>query len=221
MIGSDFDIGGLALPRPTASRNSKELGQAEFLELMIAQIQNQDPFEPVENSAFVGQLAQFSTVTGISEISQSVGALSDALLANQAIQASTMIGRSVLVESSRGALNAGGTMRGSVDMPIDAAAATVRISDQAGQLVREFEVKGPPGSLVDYTWNGVNRDGEPVAPGIYEIEAFVDGGLSDLSISTLAHVKVLSVSLDPSGAGSLITTEDGQQLRLAQVRAIQ
>ena len=221
MIGSDFDISGLSLPRPTASSNSKELGQAEFLELMIAQIQNQDPFEPVENSAFVGQLAQFSTVTGISEISQSVGALSDALLANQAIQASTMIGRSVLVESSRGALNNGGTMRGSVDMPIDAAAATVRISDQAGQLVREFEVTGPPGSLVDYTWNGVNRDGEQVAPGIYEIEAFVDGGLSDLSISTLSHVKVLSVSLDPSGAGSLITTEDGQQLRLAQVRAIQ
>jgi len=220
MIGSDFDIGNLALPTQSPKSGRDDLGQEQFLELMIAQIQNQDPFEPIENGAFVGQLAQFSTVTGISEISKSVAALSDALLANQTIQASTMIGRSVLVETPIGVLDGDGSLSGSVELPLDAAAATVRITDASGQLVREFEIVGPPGGLADYEWDGMNRAGEPAAPGKYFVEAFSKSGGKELGVATFAHMRVVSVSIDPSGAGSLIQTEDGQSLRLSQVRAV-
>ena len=123
MIGTDFDLSGLALPSDTQGQRPKELGQAEFLELMLAQIQNQDPFEPMENGAFVAQLAQFSTVTGLSEISTSVAALSDVLLANQTMQASTMVGRTVIVESDEALLGSTGELRASVELPIDASAA--------------------------------------------------------------------------------------------------
>jgi flagellar basal-body rod modification protein FlgD len=220
MIGSEFDISSLAL-RPQSSQDKHdELGQEQFLELMIAQIQNQDPFEPIENGAFVGQLAQFSTVTGISEISKSVAALSDALLANQTIQASTMIGRSVLVETPVGTLGSDGAMHGSVELPPDAAAATIRVTDAAGQLVREFEIGGVPGGLSDYVWNGYDRNGTQAAPGKYFVEAFAESGGQQYGIPTFAHVAVVGVSIDPSGAGSLIQTEDGQSLRLTQVRAV-
>jgi flagellar basal-body rod modification protein FlgD len=220
MIGSEFDISGLALPTQAPRSNRDELGQEQFLELMLAQIQNQNPFEPMDNGAFVGQMAQFSTVTGISEISKSVGALSDALLANQTIQASTMIGRSVLVETPIGLLDGSGSMSGSVEMPADAAAATIRITDGAGQLTREFEITGLPGGLADYKWDGLNGNGEPAMPGRYYVEAFSRSGRNELAIGTFAHMKVVGVSIDPSGAGSLIQTEDGQSLRLSQVRAV-
>ena len=220
MIGTDFDIGGLGLPAQSQGPRRSELGQEEFLELMIAQIQNQDPFEPIENGAFVGQLAQFSTVTGISEISKSVSSLTEALLSNQTLQASTIVGRSVLVESGRAVLGANGPLQGSVEMPIDAAAATVRISDQAGQLVRELDIVGSPGGLADFAWDGTTRTGERAPAGRYTIEAFAEGAGGTIGASTFATLKVVSVSIDPSGKGSRITTEDGQQLRLTQVRAV-
>lgn len=220
MIDADLDITGLALPRPQRDLNRGQLGQEDFLELMVAQIRNQDPFEPVENGAFIGQLAQFSTVTGIAEISKSVAALSDALLANQTIQASTMIGRTVLIEAPRAQLGETGPMRGALEMPADAAHAVVRIFDGSGQLVRELDVIGEPGALVDFEWNGVTRTGEQAAPGSYSVAAFVASGRGDVGLPTFAQLRVESVTLDPSGRGSLITTEDGQQLHLSQVRAV-
>lgn len=220
MISSDFDLSTLALPRPQRDGSRDQLGQEEFLELMVAQIRNQDPFEPIENGAFIGQLAQFSTVTGIAEISKSVAALSDALLANQTMQASAMVGRTVLVEAPRAQLGESTPLRGALEMPFDAATAVVRVSDPSGQLVSEFTVSGVPGALVDFEWNGVTRDGERAAAGAYSISAFAADGRADIAVPTFAHVRVHSVSLDPSGRGSLITTEDGQQLRLSQVRAV-
>jgi flagellar basal-body rod modification protein FlgD len=219
VISTDFDLSALTLPQPKRDENP-ELGQEDFLELMIAQIRNQDPFEPVENGAFIAQLAQFSTVTGIAEISKSVASLSDTLLANQTIQASAMVGRTVLVEAPQAQLGETQPLSGALELPPDAAAATVRISDASGALVREFNVRGVPGALVDFQWDGVTRTGERAAPGLYSISAVAADGSADISVPTYAHVRVHSVSLDPSGAGSLITTEDGQRLRLSQVRAV-
>ena len=220
MIGSDFDIPGLKLPTDSNVPVNRELGQAEFLELMLAQIQNQDPFEPMENGAFVAQLAQFSTVTGLSEISTSVAALSDVLLANQTMQASTMVGRTVVVESNESVLGETGPLRASVELPIDASSADVRITSPSGQLVREFRVNGDPGSLVSFSWNGIRDNGDAAVPGRYTISATSNNGTADIDAPLFSEVQVVSVSLDPNGAGSLITTEDGRQLRLSQVRAV-
>ena len=220
MIGSEFDLPGLSLPATQQGPRSSELGQAEFLELMLAQIQNQDPFEPMENGAFVAQLAQFSTVTGLTEISSSVAALSDVLLANQTMQASTMVGRTVLVESPQALLGQTGSLRASVELPVDAGSAQVRITSPSGQLMRSFSVTGEPGGLVEFAWDGIAADGEAALPGKYTITATANNGQAEIDAPTFSEVKVVSVSLDPAGGGSLITTEDGRQLRLTQVRAV-
>ncbi len=220
MIESEFDIPGLALPKPELSARNKELGQAEFLELMLAQIQNQDPFEPMQNGEFVAQLAQFSSVTGLAEISESVAALSEVLLANQTMQASTMVGRSVLVESNEALLPATGPLEASVELPIDAANAQVRITGPNGQLVREFSVSGEPGSIVSFSWDGITDEGTAGLAGRYSLSAAANNGSANIDIPTFSQVQVVSVSIDPSGSGSLITTEDGRQLRLTQVRAV-
>lgn len=220
ITNTDFSLQSLAVPTAAADAATKELGQEDFLALMITQIQNQDPFEPMENGDFLAQLAQFSTVSGITEISQSVATLSEALLANQAMQASSMIGRQVLVESNQSLLPAGDSMRGAVDLPPGMDQATVRVTDASGQLVRSFEVAGRGGQLAHFQWDGVTAEGEVAPPGLYQVEASARSGRSDIALQSFMQVGVLSVALDAGGQGSVITTEDGQQLRFSQVRAV-
>ena len=220
VTGTDLDLGSLALPKAVADSASAELGQEDFLTLMITQIQNQDPFAPMENGEFLGQLAQFSTVSGIADISQSVATLSEALLANQAMQASSMIGRQVLVESSQAELGYGQPVRGAVELPPGVSTANVRITDSSGQLVRNLEVRGRGGSLAHYEWDGITAAGESAPSGPYRLEASARNGRSDIALPGYVQVGVLSVALDAGGQGSVITTEDGQQLRFSQVRAV-
>jgi len=220
VTGTDLDLGSLALPKAVADSASAELGQEDFLTLMITQIQNQDPFAPMENGEFLGQLAQFSTVSGIADISQSVATLSEALLANQAMQASSMIGRQVLVESSQAELGYGQPVRGAVELPPGVSTASVRITDSSGQLVRTLEVRGRGGSMAHYEWDGITATGESARPGPYRLEASARNGRSDIALPGYVQVGVLSVALDAGGQGSVITTEDGQQLRFSQVRAV-
>ncbi|MCH9672510.1 MAG: hypothetical protein K0U93_13805 [Gammaproteobacteria bacterium] len=90
---------GLA-QQTTSNAASKELGQEEFLDLLVAQLQYQDPIKPLENAEFVSQVAQFSSVSGLSEIQKSLGDLVGAFQSNQALQASTLVGREVLLPST-------------------------------------------------------------------------------------------------------------------------
>jgi flagellar basal-body rod modification protein FlgD len=218
--GADLELQSLALPRTAAADATKELGQEDFLALMMTQIQNQDPFEPMESGQFLAQMAQFSTVSGIGEISESVAALSEALLANQAMQASSMIGRSVLVESAQGVLQGNEPMRGALEMPAGTESATVRITDASGQLVRELDVDAQGGALANFAWDGVTTRGELAPAGVYQIQASSRSGGGDISLTSYLQVKVSSVALDAGGVGSVITTDDGQQLRFSQVRAV-
>ena len=89
---------------------SDKLGQADFLKLMTTQLQNQDPFAPMENAEFIAQMAQFSTVTGITEISESLKGMSDQLSEFRIATAANMLGHSVLVPGSIAYPDADGTI---------------------------------------------------------------------------------------------------------------
>ncbi|MGB5260887.1 MAG: flagellar hook capping FlgD N-terminal domain-containing protein, partial [Gammaproteobacteria bacterium] len=110
-----------------------ELGQEDFLKLMTTQLKNQDPFEPMENGEFMGQLAQFGTVSGIEEIRTEIQNLAGSLVSNQAMQASSMLGRAVLVPTGQGVLTSGGSIDGAVELPNSVASMNIGIYDQSGQ----------------------------------------------------------------------------------------
>jgi flagellar basal-body rod modification protein FlgD len=93
-------------------KNTNELGQAAFLELMITQMNNQNPLSPQDNSEFVAQLAQFSSVEGLERLNTSF----NSFMSNNALQASSLVGRSVTVESDTSTLVKGGIVAGSVDL---------------------------------------------------------------------------------------------------------
>ena len=92
-------LSGLGLGEAQAKKKpNDELGQSEFLELMIAQLNNQDPMKPMDNGDFISQMAQFSAVTGLTQLQESFDKLAVSLQSNQALQASSLIGQDVLVQ---------------------------------------------------------------------------------------------------------------------------
>ena len=202
-----------------AEGTRKELGQEQFLELMTAQLQNQDPFKPMESGDFLGQIAQFSTVEGIGELNEAFSGLSQSLVSNQALQAANLVGRRVLAPTGVAALSQGGTIRGNVELPAASGEVVVNVYDQAGQVVRRLELGSQPAGPVEFQWDGLKNDGQFASPGTYFIsaEASVDGRFE--SVEALLASEVRSVTLSNSG-GLLLDLDGVGSLDFSEVRQI-
>ena len=111
-IYSSLGLSGAA--GSSTTKKEESLGQADFLRLMTEQLQHQDPLKPMENSAFLGQLAQFSTVQGIQDLNTQVGNFSTALGNDQVLRGASLVGHQVLVPSSKMALGTDGGVSGAV-----------------------------------------------------------------------------------------------------------
>lgn len=209
----------LNLPRPP-SGGSNELGHDDFLHLMMIQFKNQDPLSPVQNEQFLAQLAQFSTVSGISEMNESMASLAASIQASQALQAASIVGRDVLVDSDTGYMSADQPLKGSVDVPVDAAEVHVRIVDSSGATVREIALGTQSPGMADFEWDGLTSEGEQAPDGEYKIVAEMREGSQAYGLPTLVAARVDSVALGNYGGGAMITTDSGLQLPLSNVRAI-
>ncbi|HHJ12821.1 MAG TPA: flagellar hook assembly protein FlgD [Gammaproteobacteria bacterium] len=200
-------------------KDRKDLGQQDFLKLMTAQLQNQDPFKPMESGDFLAQIAQFSTVEGIGELNSGFSQLSESLVSNQALQASHMIGREVLAPTGVASLQAGSSVQGQVDLPAASSEVTVNIYDQAGQLIRRMQMGPQSAGPVDFRWDGLRDDGSYAAPGNYFIsaEAAIDGRTE--ALETLVASRVRSVTLSNSG-GLLLDLDGVGSLDFSEVRQI-
>jgi len=219
MPNSDFDLSQLAVQRQTQAEKS-ELGQDDFLMLMIEQFRNQDPFAPMENGEFIAQMAQFSQVAGIAEMNDSMKDLAGSIGASQALQASTMVGRSVLADGNVATLGADTPLKGGVELPYGTNAAFVRIFDSQGQPVREISLGSRPAGLATFEWDGLLPDGERAEAGNYLVAAGLRNSGVEEPLGTLVGTRVTSISLTSGGRSAQITTEAGEQLSLSQVRAI-
>jgi flagellar basal-body rod modification protein FlgD len=210
---------GYQLPQ-TTRKASQELGQEEFLKLMITQFRNQDPLKPQDPAEFLSQLAQITSVTGIAEMKTSMTRLADSLYAGQALQAASVVGRDVLAPAEYARLEVGATVRGSVDLPTATPSGLVSIFTESGALVREIPLGLRGAGLAEFTWDGTDRAGQPVAPGTYRIAAGYSEGEQSYGADTYVAKRVASVSLGGDGQRTEITTTDNQKLGLAEVRAI-
>ena len=199
-------------------KKKDQLGQAEFLELMIAQLKNQDPFKAMDPSQFLGQLAQFSTVTGIQQMQDAFGTLSDSMRSSQVLDGSTMIGREVLVASEGATLQAEGSVHGAFDVPAGATGLTLNIRDANGTLVRHTALPAGTG-LQEFSWDGTADNGARAAAGNYTFEAIATGGGRSESLEMLLSSRVTSVTIDPS-TGLTLNTQDLGARALSDVRRV-
>ena len=202
-----------------AKSSRKELGQEQFLELMTTQLQNQDPFKPMESGDFLSQIAQFSTVEGIGDLNDAFSGLSQSLVSNQALQATNLVGRQVLAPTGVAALSQGGSIRGNVELPAASGEVVVNVYDQAGQVVRRLELGSQAAGPVTFQWDGLKNDGQFASPGNYFIsaEASIDGQFE--AVETLLASEVRSVTLSNSG-GLLLDLDGIGSLDFSEVRQI-
>jgi flagellar basal-body rod modification protein FlgD len=220
MPGSDLDLNSLTLKPASADAERTELGQEDFLMLMITQFQNQDPLQPTESGEFIGQMAQFSTVSGITEMNQSMKSLAESMYANQALQAATMVGRNVLASGDLASLADGGSISGAVELPYATGNGMVQIYDGAGQLVRQLSLGMRNAGLANFEWDGTLPSGETAPPGTYRIAAGIGDENAGQALSTYVSTPVQSVTLGAGGTSARITTAGGQQIGLADIKAI-
>ena len=222
MAGIDattLEQAGLTRAPQAGRKSSDQLGQEQFLKLMVTQLSNQDPFKPLESGEFLGQLAQFGTVSGIQDLQQSFQGLAGSMQSNQALQAAGLVGRSVYVPAQEAWLQPEGSVSGAVQNPAGVGDITVGVYDFAGRLVATVPAEGQ-GERAAFHWDGTNQDGERAAPGFYEIRAVGQVSGEPVALEALVRGAVESVAIDRySGALSLTVTGLGV-VDLSKVRQI-
>lgn len=161
----------------TDNKASKELGQEDFLKLLVAQMKNQDPSSPADNGEFLSQIAQFSMVSGIDELGVSFDGIASSMYSTQAMQAASLVGREVLTESSSAFLTPGYPIDGLMHFTEAADAVTLTITDSAGRLVESAEIGVTEEGSQIFSWPGLDAEGNQLPAGEYSfsVTAFVNG----------------------------------------------
>ena len=186
---------------------TNELGQKAFLELMITQMENQDPLSPQENTEFIAQLAQFSSVEALDSLNANFDDFTNSFVANQALQASTLVGRSVTVPTDTTMLEEGDVVTASVDVPSGVGDVMVNIYAENGALVEQVNLGVQSAGELVLRWDGLHAElngemldwqsshEEGLPPGVYrfEVAANVDGEPSELDTALSANVNSVTV----------------------------
>lgn len=211
----------LAITRDVKTSGNGQLATADFLKLMLTQIQHQDPLKPMENGQFLSQLAQFGTVNGIAELKTSFDQFATSLHSNQALQASTMVGRSVMVAGDAFNLNPGAGAQGAVELGSSTGELLVTISDASGQVVRQINMGSQPAGTVRYAWDGLTDAGEPALPGTYRVtaQAIVDNKV--VVQPTYVMARVDSVTLAQTDVGPVLNLQGMGPVPINQVKEIE
>lgn len=192
--------------RQETKKNTNELGQAAFLQLMITQMNNQNPLSPQDNTEFVAQLAQFSSVEALERLNTSF----NSFMSNNALQASSLVGRSVSVETETSTLYSGGIVAGSVDLTYSTSDAQMRIYDEAGELVQTIPVGALSQGENVFRWDGQNLEvngqlldweaGEnAAAAGQYRFEVTATQNGKTEALKTSLSANVNSVTIGENG----------------------
>jgi flagellar basal-body rod modification protein FlgD len=215
------ELEALGLSRDLQPEKKQELGADAFLKLMITQFRNQDPFKPLDSGEFLGQLAQFGTVSGLTELKTEFQSLSGSLVSNQALQASALLGREVLVNRPTGWLPAeGGGIAGAVDLPSAAQQVRVQVLTDGGAVVRTFDL-GPQGAgLARFSWDGLADDGTALPEGAYTFSAQSISGAYQVAVQALVAAPVESVTLGAGQGGLSLSLRGLGDIPFGDVRQI-
>lgn len=194
--------------RNTAKTTAQE-AQDRFMTLLVTQMKNQDPLNPMDNAQVTSQLAQLSTVTGIDKLNNTMEALIGSVQSSQSMQASGMIGRVVLTEGNNVDLFEGDSLF-AVDLPASADNVKVTIKDADGIVVREMSLGKQPFGLLELNWGGETNSGEIAADGRYFYEVSATSASGTINTVPMAYSMVNSVS----------NSADGIQMNLSNLKTV-
>lgn len=189
-----------ALTTPVVSaKNTVAESQDRFLKLLVTQMKNQDPLNPMDNAQVTSQMAQLSTVSGIDKLNATLQALSSSMIASQSMQAANMIGHVVMVPGSSMEL-VNGKGSAAVDLSQPADSVSVAVSDASGKVVRNMQLGSQGSGAMPFQWDGMNDAGQLLADGSYKFTATAQLGGVKSNASTMSYGLVSSVMQGTQGA---------------------
>jgi len=192
-------------------------GQDRFLKLLVTQMQNQDPLNPLDNAQVTSQLAQLSTVDGINKLNATMQALSTSYAESRSLQAASLVGRSVLAPGSSLELKSGVSV-GGVELSQPADKVIVTIKDSAGNVQQSIDLGPQKAGVVGFGWDGVRDNGMAAADGAYTFDVRAVLGSDEVTAEKLAFAQVGSVSL--GAQGTTLNTAQLGAVALSQIKQI-
>jgi len=191
--------------------------KTDFLTLLVAQLENQDPLKPQDGAEFMSQLAQLESVQGIQDLNDSFNSFSQSMLSNQALQATTLVGRDVMIQSTTGQLEQGKALTGVIGLPEAASAVKLNVFNSAGALVRQLPLGDHKAGPLAFSWDGLGEDGQSAPSGQYTLAAQGSVSGETTELGTAVNFNVNSVTIDPASGTMLNLAGHSSTVPLANV----
>ncbi len=197
------DAAGLANygANATIGTGKSTMGQADFLRLLTTQMQTQDPFQPMDNSQMVTQMATITNSTGIAEMNQTLAGIKEQLSGTRLGDAASWIGKSMLVKSNIVAPDAAGQYAGVLELPADADNVTVQLQDGSGNVVKTLDLGAQKAGEANFYWDGKDDAGNSIGTQSFQVKV---NGASPTTVATWATIAAVQSPADGSSS-SLIT----------------
>jgi flagellar basal-body rod modification protein FlgD len=190
--------------------------QDRFLKLLVAQLNNQDPMNPLDNAQMTSQIAQINTVTGIQQLNDTVNKFAGQLAVQQLVQGSSLVGHQVLVEGDTLAVDAkNGQATGGFDLAASAASVTVQVLDASGKQIGAVDLGALPAGRHGFAWDASSYQGSS-AP---RFQVVASNGSTAVSATPLATQQVSAVSM--SNGALQLQLSDGSSVAQSAVKAVQ
>jgi flagellar basal-body rod modification protein FlgD len=201
--------GTSATTTDTSKLGKTSMDQSDFLTLMTAQLKNQDPFAPVDNTQMVAQMAQFSSLSGITEMNTTLKAIADKLAGTSLGDAIGYVGKTVLTEGSTAYPRTSGGLAGAVNLGDDATNVTVTIQDASGKTLKQIEMGAQKEGAVAWDWDGTTDSGDAAGDGPFTVKVSATNASGAVKSTPLVWAPVQSVAMGTDGQPMLTVTGIG------------
>lgn len=193
--------------QPSSSSSNVQSGQElqqQFMTMLIAQMKNQDPMNPTENSEMTSQMAQINTVSGIQDLNESLKGINSQINTSQQLQTSALVDRGVLVKGDNVLVTSEAgkdpqTTPFGISLGADADAVRVDVVGDNGQTVRSFNLGKQSAGVQTLSWDGRAESGESVASGKYHVTINATRGDQPVSVDALQYARVNGVTQGQNG----------------------
>lgn len=186
-----------------AAGTSSGLGTSDFLKLLTAQLQNQDPFSPTDNSQMVAQLAQITSTSGIADMGTTLKAIQAKLAGVSTADALSYVGKTILTQGATAYGRTTGGLAGAVELGGAATDVSVSISDANGQVLNTLQLGAQKAGTVSYDWDGKTAAGTDAGTGPFTLKVAAANAGAGVAATGLVWAPVGAVSIPASGDPTL------------------
>lgn len=198
---------------------SNELGQDEFMTLLLTQLQNQDPLEPMDDTEMIAELAQFSSLEELTSLNESMDGVMGQLGVLSVNSAVDYIGKDVVAAGDGIAKTEQGTTDVTYTMPSDAETLKAHIYNEDGVIIASYDLDGTSEGTHTFSWDGLTSSGAEASNGTYSV-GFEAYDANDAAIVVSPEVAGTVVGITSQNGSTVLELDDGRTVNLLYVTKV-